>query len=306
MLERLIKHEKGFIVKVTITYIYLNSIVSYLQYSYKLNSIVVNSVAYLYNSIDHVNDSLLLNSRALGLSMGPNSNAVIIILCVLFIFYKYNPISAKEVIFKYITLLFGLCSLLLSQSQTGFIASIAIIFCIYILRLIKNPFPSLFKLTLLLIIAVPLVFNSNIISKLEDKEGGLFYLSTLFEKGTERSSYQLRVEKREEMIEKALDLPGWALIGWGKEYFGNESSATDNEHLYIALVYGPLIWLVIVLTALTISLKSVINHLRTNDMSYLFLPSIMLCAVIFALPAAFVTYPQSLILSAVFLSNENE
>ncbi|HCD1954659.1 TPA: hypothetical protein NBI99_005122, partial [Escherichia coli] len=101
--------------------------------------------------------------------------------------------------------------------------------------------------------------------------------STLFEQGTERGSYQLRVEKRNEMIEKALSNPGYSLIGWGKDYFGDDTSATDNEHLYIALVYGPLIWLAFVLVCFYYGAKYTLLYLKSGISNHLFIPVISLC-----------------------------
>ncbi|MEX6120665.1 hypothetical protein [Providencia hangzhouensis] len=102
------------------------------------------------------------------------------------------------------------------------------------------------------------------------------------------------------MIDTAFKTPSFFIIGWGKDYFGAEITATDNEHLYIALVYGPIIWLALIIVAFLAGFKYTILLLKTSNKNYLFKSSIILSWVIIAIPAAFITYPQALILSALF------
>ncbi|MGI2787759.1 hypothetical protein [Vibrio fluvialis] len=288
-------------VKYVCGYIALNFVVSLFQYKYKFDSIIVNIVRVLYNSPKHFEESLMLNSRALGLSMGPNSNAVIVLLCIIFILFKFIPKTKIEYIYKISILCLGLISLILSQSQTGLIAMMMVVTCIFISLFIRSPMKTGGFLAIIISIFI-LLPNTKFLDKFGDRETGFYYLSTLFEQGTERSSYVLREEKRDYMLDEALSEPRFALIGWGKDFFGEYTSATDNEHLYLVLVYGPLVWLLIVGVALVVSLKYLYSYFSIGRFKELFVPSIMLSAVIFALPAAFITYPQSLILAALFLN----
>ncbi|MCS6724573.1 O-antigen ligase family protein, partial [Proteus mirabilis] len=302
-------YKKCFIIKkqslynIFIVYIVLNSFLCFLQYYYKSDSTIVNFIAYFYNSDIHFNESLLLNSRALGFSMGPNSNAVIILLCLFFIFFKYKPTSKLQSFLKYITITLGIISLILSQSQTGIIALIAISIYLIVMYFIKKPQIITVCTLFITFFAVIIIANTSLLDKLSDKNGGLYYLSTLFKQGTERSSYQIRIEKRNAMIDTAISKPFYSFIGWGKDYFGDESSATDNEHLYIALIYGPIIWILILSVAFYYGSIYTIKYLYSKNFELLLVPTTMLCWVIVAIPAAFITYPEALILSALLLNN---
>ncbi|MEX6178930.1 hypothetical protein AB6G03_18610 [Providencia hangzhouensis] len=72
------------------------------------------------------------------------------------------------------------------------------------------------------------------------------------------------------MIDTAFKTPSFFIIGWGKDYFGAEITATDNEHLYIALVYGPIIWLALIIVAFLAGFKYTILFLKTSNKNYLF------------------------------------
>ncbi|VEH57124.1 Lipid A core - O-antigen ligase and related enzymes [Providencia rustigianii] len=302
--KNFININKSFISIVTL-YLWINFLICILQYLFKDSSIITYTISIFYNSEVHLQESLLLNSRALGLSPGPNSNGIMCLLLTLFIIFKFNVNHYFDRLLKYSTILIGTFSILLSQSQTAFLTFFIIATYITILYLVKKPF-FIIPLVLVILSASILFLNLNLLQKLEDKQGGLYYLSTLFKEGTERSSYKIRIEKRERIINSALETPEFVFIGWGKDYFGSKSSATDNEHIYIALVYGPLIWFSLILVAFLYGLKYTILFLKRNNKDYLFKSSIILGWVVISIPAAFITDPQILILSALFLNNNNE
>ncbi|MEX6179346.1 O-antigen ligase family protein [Providencia hangzhouensis] len=300
------EHIKSPAIKIIIFYLWVNFIICVLQYLYKDSSLITNFFSLVYNSNIHVQESLALNSRALGLSMRPNSNGAICLLLTIFVVFKFNVKNKITLIIKTITILAGLISLLLSQSQTAFLALLVIVFYFIFLFFIKKTFITAFFLSVIIIFCATISVSFNLLNKLEDKENGLYYLSTLFEQGTERSSYKSRIEKRDYMIDTAFKTPSFFIIGWGKDYFGAEITATDNEHLYIALVYGPIIWLALIIVAFLAGFKYTILFLKTSNKNYLFKSSIILSWVIIAIPAAFITYPQALILSALFLNYNDE
>lgn len=288
------------------TYLLLNCYISILQFLYKDTSPLVVFIGHVYNSELHFNESLLLNSRALGLSMGPNSNAIIVLLCMIFLWFKFVTSNKIGIVLKYSTLLAGASTILLTQSQTGFITLGAIIGYFILLNFIHKPLLTFLIMSMFTLPSLLMLSNSNLISDLGQKNGGLYYLSTLFEQGTERGSYQLRVEKRNEMVSKAINSPGFLMIGWGKDYFGDDTSATDNEHLYIALVYGPLVWVIFMFACFYFGVKYSFLFFKHGKNKYIFVPVLILCWVVFAIPASFITYPASLILSVFFLNYEDE
>ncbi|MBS0847956.1 O-antigen ligase family protein [Citrobacter sp. JGM124] len=287
---------------VIIFYLISNFVVSLFQYLFKESSVLVQIIGYIFNSPVHFQESLLLNSRALGFSMGPNSNAVISLLCVIFIFFRYEVTGFFTRILKIAALLCGFFTILLTQSQTGLVTLGVIITYIIIMLVIRKPSKLILPASIFGLFLVIFLTNSNILNDLSRKDGGLYYLSTLFEQGTDRGSYQLRVEKRDQMITRALNSPLYAAIGWGKDYFGDDTSATDNEHLYIGLVYGPLIWLLLLVYGFYYGVKYSMFFIKTGDLKTLFTPVLILSWVVFALPASFITYPESLILGALFLN----
>ncbi|MGU9865528.1 hypothetical protein [Kluyvera ascorbata] len=288
------------------TYLLFNCYISTLQFLYKDSSPMVVLIGHIYNSELHFNESLLLNSRALGLSMGPSSNAIIVLLCMIFVWFKFITLNKFDVALKYSALLAGVSTILLTQSQTGFITLGVIVGYLILLNFIRKPLLTSFILGGVILPGFLMLSSSNLISDFGQKNGGLYYLSTLFDQGTERGSYQLRVEKRNEMVSKAINSPGFMMIGWGKDYFGDDTSATDNEHLYIALVYGPLVWIVFMLACFYFGVKYSFLFLKYGKNKYLFAPVLTLCWVVFAIPASFITYPASLILSVFFLNYDDE
>lgn len=295
-----------FSIRCTIVYLLINTLVCILQYSYKANSALVTFIGYIYNSPKHFEESLLMNSRALGLSMGPNSNAVVILTCVIFILFKFKARSGLQMLIKYTSVILGLLSIILSQSQTGFITIAVVILALFIVSLIRYPLRTFVITLLLALLGVCTLSFTSVSDMFNGKDNKLYYLTTLFEQGTERSSYVLREEKRNIMLEHAAESPSYAFIGWGKDYFGDFTSATDNEHLYIGLVYGPLIWFVVITSSFIISLRYLRLFFQKGGYQYLFVPSLILSGVIFALPAAFITYPQSLMLAALFLNYDSK
>ena len=191
----------------------------------------------LYNSEFHLQNALGISSRALGLAPGPGQNAsisfaVYVVMLSLFFIEKDGEKSAL-----YGTILSLLC-IILSQSQTGFIATLGVsvvALSIFSFKLAGRK-KRLAQLTLLLG-----VFSSGYL--LYILQTRFSYLASLFTQGLKRSSFVRREEKWQLLMEKSFEQPIQMGFGWGKEYFGESSGAMDNEWLYIFLVYGAVFFL---------------------------------------------------------------
>lgn len=273
--------------RILFVYAGIDFFVSILQ---TLNVGVVNFISRLYASDLHIQNSLGLSLRAIGLSRGPGDHgAIMVVLFVFFFsncFYKYSKLNLWGCLLTLITIL-------LSQSQTSFIAMMFAIFVIlfyYFLLGRKNQKYKSIKLGVLLTVCG--VFFVNYFFK------NLRYLYTLIERGTDRSSFQLRLEKTDFIISEIKKDPILSIIGFGKDYWGELSSAMDNEYLYIFAVYGLVIFI--------LAIFFVILHLyRGFFLQSVFINKglyfVIVAGLVIAYPTSFFTEPRIIIL-LVFLS----
>lgn len=253
----------------------------------------------VYGSPFHVDASLGISLRALGLSSGPGQHGAIMAFFYVFFLYDFHFGRSKRLI-TILGLIFSLLAILLSQSQTSFIGIIATTLFMIGYTLIngqrtekKN---SIVALTLLLIggMAFLYVFLDE-----------LRYLYTLVELGLERNSFQRRLAKSDVVWEMALTFPSLLLIGYGKDFFGTLSTAMDNEYLYVFFIYGFIVGIVFLLIALFFLVKVFFLN-RELPRHFLLVGFIIVLGLILAYPASFFTEPRIIILLAsLFLLEEN-
>lgn len=190
----------------------------------------INGISELYNDPLHIENSLGIANRSLGMSGGPGPNGVIF--AILFVFFFTSLLSGRFKFLSIILMLFSLVSIFCSQSQTAFVAlSLAILFILGLWSISnykRKSFYYIFCLVFFILITGLYYLLKNI--------QNFKYLNTLFEYGLNRSSYQSREFKFDETI-KILDNFFFSMIGYGKDYIPG-SSALDNEYLFIFSVYG--------------------------------------------------------------------
>ncbi|WP_153044094.1 hypothetical protein [Kerstersia gyiorum] len=270
-----------------IVFLILSVCVSFLQFSgySQLTSFFSN----IYSSDLHVENSLGLSNRALGISAGPAQNGGSTGLVSIYLFFRFYFFHKKR-FWSFLFLLGGFLVVLFSQSQTAFAAFCVAVFITFFWVVMsgKNKFRNLFFLIffILLIVAVFLVEIDR-----------FSYLVTLFELGTERNSYQVREKTWAEMFALANNRPWGYVVGYGKSYFGDYSAAFDNEYVFFVLVYGVvfcLLFYFILLVSILLAIKGVILK---NSPSALYL-SIIFPGLLLAWPSSFFTDARMM---AVFL-----
>ncbi|WP_213946554.1 hypothetical protein [Litoribacter ruber] len=254
--------------------------------------------ANIYGSAAHIERSLGLSSRAMGLSSGPGQHGSILALFYVFFLYLliYTDVNKFRNIFSVFLALIGI---LLAQSQTSFIAitlgTIFIIFYSIVNGTVKERRTSLVVFILLLFGA-----SSIFIIFLDE----LRYLYSLIELGLERNSYQVRVGRTTYVWSLATSTPLLLLIGYGKDFFGTLSGAMDNEYLYIFFIYGFFVGILFVLAIIIFVIK-VLWQRSQYPKHYLMIVFTFLIGLVIAFPTAFFTDPRLIILmTSYFLIDE--
>lgn len=277
------------IFKIFSFYILVNFIVSYMQFS---NYSVVAVVSNIYSSDLHIEYSLNGASRALGLSPGPGPNGSISAILSIFFLVNYfcNEKYKKSSIFFYFI---SLSCILLSQSQTAFVASILSTICIIVFFVLGKLSVSTFKkLSFFIILLIPV--SSFILLNYMNK---LKYLFTLFEYGTSRSSYVAREEKTSHVIGLIRENNFFLFFGHGKDYIEG-SSSMDNEYVFLMAVYGIIVSILIFFLYFHSIIFSWINR---SIFSYLVIFTI-LCGLIIAWPSSFITDSKLMLIFIIYLS----
>lgn len=277
------------IFKIFSFYILVNFIVSYMQFS---NYSVVSVVSNIYSSDLHIEYSLNGASRALGLSPGPGPNGSISAILSIFFLINYfcNEKYKKSSIFFYFI---SLSCILLSQSQTAFVASILSTICIIVFFVLGKLSVSIFKklsFFIILLISVGSFILLNYMDKLK-------YLFTLFEYGTSRSSYVAREEKTSHVIGLIRENNFFLFFGHGKDYIEG-SSSMDNEYVFLIAVYGLIVSILIFFLYVHSIVFSWINR---SIFSYLVIFTI-LCGLIIAWPSSFITDSKLMLIFIIYLS----
>ncbi|WP_104490011.1 hypothetical protein [Acinetobacter indicus] len=271
------------------SYTIINFIVSFLQFN---NSAAIGFVGNIYSSELHVKSSLGIANRALGLSSGPGSNgAISAILCIFFIVtYFFQKDFKKTSIVLY---LLSFSNILLSQSQTAFVSVLLITFLViifFIIKFIKRK--SIVKV--LPFLAVILGGGLWAFNKYMEQ---LRYLSTLFEMGLSRSSYEAREDKVGLIWDLVTQRPFFLFFGHGKD-FVPYSSGMDNEYIFIIAVYGLFTLLAFIIWYLY---SFMFLFLYKNIYGYLVVFTLA-CGLVIAWPSAFISDPRLMFIFCLYIA----
>ncbi|WP_422089412.1 hypothetical protein [Tenacibaculum ovolyticum] len=279
----------NFFIKITKFYIVIDFIISYCQYN-KLLRGVTNIVEKLYSSDEQVSLALRISRRTLGLSTNPGEHGLIVLflITILLLFYFKSKEKDNSI---YICFL-GIYSILTSQSQTAFVGFIFMNFLVFLFFIKKEKNNFRFRFYFILLSLAVFGFVYKFLNELR-------YLLSLFELGLNRSSYVKREVKTSLLIDKAFSEPQNIFLGWGKTFFGHYSTAMDNEHLYIYLVYGPFIYLLLIFLLIRFIWKNITKKLFYNQ---LFLILIVL-GLPLSWPNSYYLTPKILMLLVIFYIN---
>ncbi len=274
--------------KVIVVYSCSNAVVCLLQY-YLPQS--VDMLTNFYGSAHHVTTSLNISKRALGLCSGPGQNGVIMVATYVIgltslLYFKESKKIEIFIIFS------SLISILLSQSQTSFIAFVAVSLYIFIYNLIKS------RLTIRGIITIMslLVCAGSIVGLLWQY---LRYLNTLYSIGLKRSSYVLREQKTLSILEKTQDNFFFTMIGHGKDFFGKTAGSMDNEYMFFVGSYGLLLTTIFIIIVLHMILKAWLIPLEKQDRRFILLHFLAVVGLLLAWPSSFITDPRILMLLTI-------
>lgn len=258
---------------------------------------LIEPITNIYGDPKQIEGSLNISQRALGLSNGPGSNAaVLVVIYSYFLALFFSVEDKKNKLLSIISLSLSSFSILLSQSQSGFLALCLVTVYAVIFNLIfpydkKSRKRSLFLFVFILVAIIPIV------AKYWDE---LRYLLSLFDVGLERNSYQRREEKVLSTVELITSSPIlFFVIGYGKDYIP-DSTALDNEYLFLLSVYGVVIFLCIMCFYLMIILRSWL--VRVKDSNYLALHFVIIAGMILSWPSSFLLNPCTFVLLAIFIS----
>ena len=270
-------------------YVILASFVNIFQF---LNFGFVSKISEIYNDPEHIQNSLEIANRSLGLSGGPGPNGIIFV--VLFIFFLTTLLSNRYKFVSLTMMLLSLISIFCSQSQTAFVALGLVVLFILGAWLPKNYNKKYFYQNfsiLLITLSCSFIYFSDEIQNLK-------YLNTLFDQGLERSSYQNREVKFNETIGVVENNYFFSLIGHGKDYIPN-SSALDNEYLFVFAVYGVL-GLILILFFYFYNIIYMYFKGSENIYKYLIVFT-SFAGLIVAWPSSFILDPRVLFLLCLYI-----
>lgn len=254
----------------------------------------------IYGSSFHVDASLGISLRALGLSSGPGQHGAI--MSFFFIFYLYDFLYGRSMrIVTILGLVFSLLAILLSQSQSSLIGIVvsSLLMIGYTLFNGEGNEKKNSILAFALLITGGMTFLYVFLDELR-------YLYTLVELGLERNSFQRRLAKSDMVWDMALSFPSLLLLGFGKDYFGTLSTAMDNEYLYVLFIYGFLAGAVFLALAFFFVLK-VLFFKHGFPRHFIMNAFVIILGLILAYPASFFTEPRIIILlTSLFLISENK
>lgn len=278
--------------KFILFYSFIVLIVSCLQF-YKFS--IVDSVTDLYGAANHIELSLGISSRTLGLSSGPGQNGAI--MAVLYAISLAQLIVSQSKRKWFLVSLFSLLSVFLSQSQTSFVVVGGVTFYACLLGVIRH---DLFSLKIFLKIFSGFFLLSIIVYFI--MKDSLKYLFNLFSQGLERNAFQARLSKSEGIFDSILENPFFLVFGHGKDFFGNVSTSMDNELLFYLAVYGVFASVIIFSFYLAILVQPFFRgrkHLVENPY-FLSLNFIIVVGVVMAYPSAFILDPRILFIVVFF------
>ncbi len=264
--------------------------------------LVTLQVSQLFINEVHYNSAYLLAKRIPGISPGPGQQGVICCITSLYFLSQWAFSSDVKTKLRSLTLFFANFALvILAQSQTAFVAMGLMTLLIFLIRIIaRMPRMKLGLKGIAAILGAVTMFYSLA------RYYGLAYLETLFTHGTSRSSFQRRIEKWNDILDRCFDSPEWTFVGHGKDYFGALSSAMDSEFLYFYAVYGILLFLLLIAGYILLISESIHQMLTRNYFGSAVLASIAGSGIIFSISSSFLLDPKVCliaILCVIFATN---
>jgi hypothetical protein len=277
--------------KAILFYSFLVFLVCWLQF---FDADFISPVTRFYSSDNHIELSLGVSSRALGLSQGPGQNASL--MAVIYAISLGQLVRKVNVFAWFFVTIFSGLSIFMSQSQTGFIVLLGVtLYCLFYVFIkwrifgSKSTFSSFFLLFL---------GGSGVLLYFVDQ---LSYLFTLFTHGLARSSFQNRVSKSSDIFFDVIDNPFFLMLGHGKDFFGPISGTMDNEWLFYLSVYGFLPLSMIVLFYLFVVFQSLFKGRQFFERKpyYVSLSFVVVAGVVLAYPTSFILDPRVLLLLSI-------
>lgn len=256
---------------------------------------MTDSLTNIYGSENHIELSLGISNRALGLSSGPGQAGAISVVFFT-IFYAIWLLGDKSW-HTILIIVLAFASVLLSQSQTSFIIMVGIIAygILYSAIKLKNIKPLIIAYILL---SIGFSFFWDFIST------DLQYLFSLFDQGLERNSYKAREIKTAHLFSLTMENPLGIIFGYGKDYFGHLAGAMDNEYMFLYGVYGLIFLLIIVFCYLTIIAKSwLVKKSFYSENPYLLpLSFLIVIGIIMSWPASFILDIRIMLILTFFIA----
>lgn len=190
-------------------------------------SFVADSVQSFYQSTYHIDNALGISGRAMGLFPDPSTHGLASSLLAIYFIWLYEKYRRSWFL---IIFLFSVLSVIMSQSQTAFIA---LVFAMSIFVICNMIFIGGLKRLVVYGFCLSLVVG--FFFWIRDH---ISYLLSLFRYGLGRSSFENRLDKTAFSIDAMHDRAAGVVFGWGKNYLGDIARALDNEYLFVYLVYG--------------------------------------------------------------------
>lgn len=252
----------------------------------------VLNLSRIYGSELQVENSLIISSRAIGLSTGPGNNGAMF--TILYVYFLSNFLFFKER--KSINIIFMLLcavSVVFAQSQTSLVAiSLVTLFSLVILFIIDKR--KVLNFYVFFVFFNVILGMGVIFYKFLNKFG---YLISLFEEGLTRNSYKVRVEKMDAVLDLSFSNPIMFFFGYGKDLVPN-ATALDNEYAFYLGVYGAFSLMLLFVFYLYF-LTSVFNKNKN-------FPDFLLCLTVFAgliiaWPSSFTLDPRLLFIFTIYL-----
>lgn len=282
LIQKAIKFERADLEKIFFWYVLIDFVISIAQF---LRFDFINIITSLYAAGHHAEKSLLISSRALGLSSGPGQHGSLI--AFLFVFFL-SGIFFRKSRYNVIGVIISSICILLSQSQTAFIAMVGSSVAILLYYIFSGKLSQ--KLKALRLLLVMTVASASLIGYFFQE---LRYLASLVEQGTDRNSFQVRLEKAQYVYDGINKAPELLITGYGKDYWGSFSAAMDNEYLYFLAVYGIVILVISIAIVLVCLFRGFLLRSAKEDKSIYF---IILTGLVIAYPTAFFTDPRIILL----------
>lgn len=260
------------------------------------NPDVSGFITSIYGDSHHIKNALKIGGRSIGLSSGPGQNgAISVIVCSITIAYYLSLNRAG--VFGVLSLFSSFLVVMASQSQTSLISLFFILLYSVAFFILKGNYKQIKRSLSLLSFGIGsmLLFMFYYSDKLR-------YLLTLFDRGLERNSYQVRLEKYGEVFRLTLENIFLLIVGHGKDFFGELSRAIDNEYLFYLSVYGLIVAIIFILVYLFVIYRSWVMPFRSQTTSFVALHFAIVSGMVLAWPSSFILDPRILILLGLLWS----